>query len=114
MSLDGVKDCPLGAGSSARKAFAKIGVEVDLQATSNLEVPVNVFYATVMDANGDRYLATLAGCEPALPAVIITHDGSAHGFITFEVPRLSRKLELRYAPPVIGQAGEELRFSINR
>lgn len=91
-----------------------MGVEVDIQGTSGLEVPANVFYATAQDANGDRYAATLTGCEPALPAALVTRGNKAHGFITFDVPKLSRNIEVRYAPPVIGFGAEELRFSITR
>lgn len=94
--------------------MARIGVEVDVQGASPSEVPVNVFYATVTDAAGERYPATLVGCEPALPALIVTRDAKAHGFITFEVPALARKLELRYAPQVVGRDAEVLRFAINR
>lgn len=114
MSLDGTKDCPLGGGSPLRKEFEKIGVEVDLEATSDREIPANAFYATLMDPAGERYPATLSGCEPALPAIVLSHGEKAHGFITFAVPRLARKLELRYAPPVVGKPEEELRFAVAR
>jgi hypothetical protein len=123
MSLDGVKECPLGAGSAPRVDFEKIGVEVDLfvpsapttAASSDRQVPANAFYATLWDLAGERYPATLAGCEPALPAVVLGRGEKAHGFITFWVPRLARKLELRYAPPVVGQpTPEELRFAVAR
>lgn len=114
MSVDSVKDCPNGELGSAKKALASMGVEVDIQGTTALEVPANAFYATARDASGDHYAATLTGCEPPLPAVRVTHGHGAHGFITFDVPKLSRTIEVRYAPPVIGVGTEELRFSIPR
>jgi hypothetical protein len=114
MSLDGVKECPLAAGGALRLDFEKIGVEVDLEATTERQIPANAFYATLTDQAGDRHPATLAGCEPALPAVVLERGEKAHGFITFAVPRLARKLELRYAPPVVGQSLEELRFTALR
>lgn len=114
MSLDGVKECPLGTGNALRLDFEKIGVEVDLEATMDRQIPANPFYATLTDPAGERYPATLAGCEPALPSVVLGHGEKAHGFITFAVPRLARKLELRYAPPVVGRPPEELRFTVAR
>lgn len=113
MSFDGVKDCPRSEPSSARKGFTRIGVDVDIQATSARQLPVNVFYASLFDANGDAYTPTLTGCDPPLPSVVLAGNARVRGYVTFEVPMLSRRLE-RYAPPVIGQSDEELRFSVNR
>jgi hypothetical protein len=114
MSVESVKDCPMDPPFAPKRGNAKVGVEVSIQGTSTREVPVNVFYATVYDSRGDSYAATLAGCEPALPALRITNGQSSHGFVTFEVPKTSDKLELRYAPVVIGPGTEELKFAFNR
>lgn len=114
MSVESVKDCPMDAPFAPKRGNAKVGLEVSVQGTTDREVPVNAFYATLRDARGDSYSATLAGCEPALPAVRVTREGSAHGFITFEIPKVSDKLELRYAPLVIGPGTEELKFSVSR
>jgi hypothetical protein len=46
--------------------------------------------------------------------VRVTHGRSAQGFMTFEVPKTAQKLELRYAPVVVGSPAQELRFSIAR
>jgi hypothetical protein len=114
MSVDSVKDCATDEVTSGKKPRSAMGVEVDIQGTSDLQIPANVFYATAEDANGDRYVATLTGCEPGLPALLVTRGHSAHGFITFEVPKLSRNIEVHYAPPVVGRGTEELRFSVAR
>lgn len=92
----------------------KVGIELSIQGISEREVPVNAFYATLYDARGDSYSATLAGCEPPLPSVRLTNGKSARGFVTFEVPKSADKLELRYAPLVIGPGTEELKFALVR
>lgn len=114
MSVDSIKDCPLEPPFAPKRGNSKIGLEVSLQGTSDREVPVNVFYATLYDTRGDTFSATLAGCEPALPSLRLTRGKTAQGFVTFEVPKSAEKLELRYAPLVIGPGTEELKFAINR
>jgi hypothetical protein len=114
MSVESVKDCPMEPPFAPKRGNAKVGLEVSLQGVSDREVPVNAFYATLSDARGDSYSATLAGCEPALPSLRLTRGQTARGFVTFEIPRVAGKLELRYAPLVIGPGTEELKFGISR
>jgi hypothetical protein len=114
MSVESIKDCPMDPPFAPKRGAAKVGLEVSLQGSSDREVPVNVFYATLYDARGDSYSATLAGCEPALPSLRLTRGQSARGFVTFEIPKNADKLELRYAPLVIGPGTEELKFGVRR
>jgi len=114
MSVESSKDCPMDAPFLPKSGNLKLGVEVSLEGTTEREVPVNAFYATLHYARGDAYSATLAGCDPALPAVRLTNGKSAHGFITFEISKSAEKLELRYAPLVIGPGTEELKFAVAR
>lgn len=114
MSVDSVKECPMDPPFSPKHGNTKFGVEVSIKGESEREVPVNVFYATLVDARGDSYSATLAGCEPPLVAVRVANGKSTHGFVTFEVPKAAEKFELRYAPMVIGPGTEELKFSVSR
>jgi hypothetical protein len=114
MSVESVKDCPMDAPFAPRRGFVKVGLEVSLAGTSALEVPVNPFYATLVDATGEAYSSTLAGCAPGLPSVRLVQGQSARGFVTFEIPKAARKLQLRYAPVVIGPGIEELKFVVNR
>ena len=114
MSVESVKDCVLGAPFAPKNGFVKVGVEVELTGTSATEVPVNPFYATLRADSGDTYAATLAGCVPGLLSIRLTTGHKARGFITFEVPKTARQLELKYAPLVIGPGVEELRFSMTR
>jgi hypothetical protein len=114
MSVDSIKDCPLEPPFAPKRGNSKVGLEISLQGTSDREVPVNVFYATLHDARGDTFSATLAGCEPALPSVRLTRGKTTRGFVTFEIPKSAEKLELHYSPLVIGPGTEELKFAINR
>jgi hypothetical protein len=114
MSVESIKDCPMDPPFAPKRGNAKVGLEVSLQGSSVREVPVNVFYATLYDARGDSYSATLAGCEPALPSLRLVRGQSARGFVTFEIPKSADKLELRYAPLVIGPGTEELKFVVRR
>jgi hypothetical protein len=114
MSVESDKECPLDPPFASKRGFVKVGLELSVEGTSAVEVPVNPFYALLYDAGGETYTSTLAGCEPNLPSVRLTVGKKARGFVTFEIPRGSRRLELRYAPVVIGRTSEELRFAINR
>ena len=99
---------------ASKRGFVKVGLEVVIEGRSALEVPVNPFYATLYNTGGDAYTSTLAGCEPGLPPVRVTTGQKARGFVTFEIPPPARKLELRYAPLIIGHGLEELRFAVAR
>ena len=66
MSMDSDKECPLDSPFSTRRGFVKFGIEVSLEGTSAVEVPVNPFYATLYDAGeeidpADRPFCSLAG-----------------------------------------------------
>ena len=67
-------------------------------AVSDVQVPANPYYALLIDEEGRAYEATLGGCEPALPNRLLEHGESARGWLTFDVPENSRKLQLAYAP----------------
>ncbi|HEX4337987.1 MAG TPA: DUF4352 domain-containing protein [Polyangiaceae bacterium] len=114
MSMDSDKECPLDSPFSTRHGFVKFGIEVSLEGTSAIEVPVNPFYATLYDAGGEAYTATLAGCDPGLPSLRLTTGKKTRGFVSFEIPVGARRLELRYGPTIIGRSAEELRFTVVR
>jgi hypothetical protein len=114
LRVESVLDCPTAPPFSAKHGDTKFGVEIAVEGTSKSEVPVNPFYATVVDEGGDTYSSTLAGCEPGLPSVRVVQGTAVHGFVTFEIPKTSRRFELRYAPLVIGAGVEELRFRVDR
>jgi hypothetical protein len=114
MSLESDKECLLDSPFAPRRGFVKVGLELSVEGTSAVEIPVNPFYATLYDSNGDAYRSTLAGCEPGLPPVRLTSGKQARGFVSFEIPGASRHLELRYTPQIIGRGPEELRFTVVR
>jgi hypothetical protein len=114
MSVDSDRECLENSPFASKHGHVKLGIEVSIEGTSAVEVPVNPFYATLYDAGGDVYTSTLAGCDPGLSAVRVTSGKKARGFVTFDIPASSRKLELHYAPTIIGRGPEELKFAIAR
>ena len=114
LRVESVEDCAARPPFAAKPGDVKVGVEVVIEGTSKSEVPVNPFYASLLDERGDRYSSTLAGCDPGLPSVRVVQGAAVRGFISFEVPKTARKLEMRYAPVVIGPGVEELRFAVER
>ncbi|HVW24541.1 MAG TPA: DUF4352 domain-containing protein [Polyangiaceae bacterium] len=114
MSVESDKECREDTPFASKRGYVKFGIEVTLEGTSAVEVPVNPFYATLYDSNGDVYTSTLAGCDPGLVSMRVTTGKKARGFITFEIPATSRKLELHYEPTIIGRTAEEARFVVVR
>jgi hypothetical protein len=114
MSLESDKECPLDSPFAPKRGYVKIGLELSVEGTSAVEIPVNPFYASLYDAGGTVYTSTLAGCEPGLPSIRVTAGKKARGFVTFEIPTASHRLELRYTPLIIGRGAEELKFAVVR
>ena len=114
MSMESDKECPQDSLFATKRGFVKVGIELSVEGTSAVEVPVNPFYASLSDASGNVFANTLAGCEPGLPSVRVTSGAKARGFVSFEIPRGAHKLELKYAPIIIGRGPEELRFAVAR
>jgi hypothetical protein len=114
MSVEEVRNCPLDPPFSPKAGNVKVGIAVVIEGASTAEVPVNPFYASLTDESGESYSSTLAGCSPGLPSIRVTTGTKASGYVTFEIPKTSRRLELRYAPIVIGAGPEPLRFALTR
>lgn len=114
MSVDAVRDCHVTERAAPKRGYVRVGLDVTLEGTSAREVPANPYYATLRDASGAVYAGALSGCEPSLPAVRLRRGQKTRGHLNFDVVRTATVLELRYAPPVIGQGTEELRFSVRR
>jgi hypothetical protein len=114
MSLESDKECPLDSPFAPKRGYVKVGLELSVEGTSAVEIPVNPFYASLYDSGGTVYTSTLAGCEPGLPSVRVTAGRKVRGFVSFEIPTTSHRLELRYAPLIIGRGAEELRFAVVR
>jgi hypothetical protein len=112
MAFSLVKPCTVSELFRPPHGTLKLGVKVRITGTSELEVPVNPFYATAETADGASYPSTLAGCDPVLPPVRVALGKSAEGWITFDVPTDHKPLMMVYAPTLIGAGVEELRFRL--
>jgi hypothetical protein len=107
-----VQDCRVAPHFAPPAGLKKLGVEVEIGGASQREVPVNPFYASLADASGERYEATLSGCSPALPAGRVVDGQSRRGWLSFDVPVSVGRLELSYEPMVLGVGREQLRFDL--
>jgi hypothetical protein len=112
MTVLGTRPCKLEPHFSPREGNFKLGVEVEIEGRSDREVPVSAFYALLMDAEGNLYRPTLAGCTPSLPSERVREGESVKGFITFELPDAARGLRLSYEPFVLGAGEQRLMFSL--
>jgi hypothetical protein len=114
MSVDAVRDCHVPERAAPRRGYVRVGLDVTIEGTSEREVPANPFYASLRDASGEVYAGALSGCEPPLPPVRLQRGNKTRGHLNFDVLKSATSLELRYAPPVIGQDAEEVRFALRR
>ena len=114
MRVDSVKLCEVEPPFQPKPDRVILGIRVQLEGSSSRAVPANAFYALLRDSTGDEYTSTLAGCQPQLMAVLLKNGERAEGYISFEIPRARRQLQMRYAPQVIGPGVEELWFDVER
>jgi hypothetical protein len=92
----------------------KLGVELTVSGLSQVQVPVNPFYATLRAEGGARFEATLLGCTPQLEARRVTAGQSVTGWITFDVPEGAEALEFVYSPALIGAPNDPVTFTLAR
>jgi hypothetical protein len=109
-----VSECAVESYFAPKEGHIKLGIEVELVGTSDKEVPSSPLHAALLDGDGARYEATLAGCRPSLPPKRVKQDETARGFVTFEIPKAARGLVLRYEPFVVGRAETDLAFDLGR
>lgn len=112
MSVERVKPCTVEPHFRPPPGVRKVGVEISLKAVGQAEVPANVFYGLLIAADGERYEATLAGCQPVLEAKRLGSGESTSGWITFDVPESVTQAQFRYAPVVIGAGRPHLVFEL--
>lgn len=91
----------------------RVGVLVTLQASGLEQIPANPYYALLVDGEDEVHEATLGGCTPALPVRLLEAGQSAHGWISFDVPRQSGNLRFSYAPLLSNGEREETRFKLS-
>ena len=92
----------------------RLGVQLELEPTGELQVPANPYYARLVDGLGNVYEATLGGCGAALAPTLPARGQTARGRIVFELPRGARDLTLTYAPELVGGADAELSVALGR
>lgn len=98
-------------GSAATR---RVGVELTLEPTGDVQVPANPYYARLVDAEHDVYEATLGGCGTPLGPALPTRGQPARGWIVFELPRAARATTLLYAPELVGAPKSELAVDLRR
>jgi len=91
----------------------RVGVLVTLQASGLEQVPANPYYALLVDGEDDVHEATFGGCTPALPVRLLEAGQTAHGWVSFDVPRQPGNLRFSYAPPLANGEREETRFRLS-
>ena len=93
-----IRTCRAPRGSALPPGHVRLGVHVELSSTASEPIPVNTFYASLVDSLQRSYSATFAGCEPVLRNPPLRRGERARGFATFELPESASGLELVYAP----------------
>jgi hypothetical protein len=112
LSVHGVKTCSVEPHLQPPAGVKRLGVEVTITARSDVQVPANPFYALVLTPQGNRFEATLAGCQPVLTATRLGNGDSARGWISFDLPESLSQARFSYAPALLGAGKPELVFAI--
>lgn len=87
---------------------------MQFEATGDKSIPVNAFYAKIVDGSGQSYSPTLGGCEPALPTRRLVKPETLSGFVSYEVPEKASNFTLSYNPFIVGSMKQELKFRLPR
>lgn len=109
-----IKSCTIEPYLKPKPGSIVLGVELTITGKGPVQVPSNPFYATLVNPEGARYAATLAGCKPELSASSLDPGDSARGFVSFIVPEGQGSWKLLYRPTLIGGTDEEARFDLSR
>lgn len=109
-----VQPCASAAWRDVKAGHSRLGVELEVAAASEGagQVPVNAFYAQLVNTEGKAYRAVFGGCEPDLRHKPLAPGESARGFVTFEVPESPGRLTLRYEPQLASGARERLEVDL--
>jgi hypothetical protein len=98
-------------GSTATR---RLGIELAIEPTSDVQVPADPYYARLVDAERNVYEATLGGCGAALAPTLPARGQTSRGWIVFELPRTARAVTLLYAPELVGASKTELAIELRR
>jgi hypothetical protein len=108
------EDCAPPEPALASTATHRVGVELTLEPTSDIQVPANPYYARLVDSEQNVHEATLGGCGEPLAPTLPTRGRPAHGWIVFELPRSARPATLLYAPELVGAPKSEIAIDLRR
>lgn len=100
LTVSNVRVCPERPSAKVDPAFEIWGAEVELEALTVDDLPVNPFYARLVDSNGSAYPSVVGGCEPRLAGAPLARRARAQGWLDFRVPRARSGFKLVYAPRV--------------
>lgn len=112
MRVSELDDCSaVGRGLDGAR---RLGIQVELEPTGEVQVPANPYYARLVDGLGNVYDATLGGCGSPLAPTLPARGQTARGWVVFEVPRGARDFTLTYAPKLVGALQAELSVALGR
>jgi hypothetical protein len=108
------QECAAPEPALESAATRRIGIEIALQPTGDVQVPADPYYARLVDTHHNVYEATLGGCGAPLAPTLPARGQTAHGWIVFELPRTARAATLLYAPELVGASKTELAIELPR
>lgn len=108
------EDCAPPSPALASVATRRVGVELSVEPTGDVQVPANPYYARLVDAEQNVYEATLGGCGAPLAPALPQPGQAARGWVVFELPRAARPVTLLYAPELLGRTKTELAIDLRR
>jgi hypothetical protein len=106
------EECAAPEPALESAATRRIGIEIALQPTGDVQVPADPYYARLVDTHHNVYEATLGGCGAPLAPTLPARGQTAHGWIVFELPRTARAATLLYAPELVGASKTELAIDL--
>ena len=109
-----VEDCRTGGVDAPADGSRRLGLELVLTPTSDVQVPANPYYARLLDEHQQIHEATLGGCGAPLTPALPRRGQAARGFVVFDVPRGSRSFTLLYMPEMVGAPKEEASIALGQ
>jgi len=116
----GVETCRTSGARAPSDTSRRIGVNLSLEPTTDVQVPANAYYARLLDEQRQVHEATLSlpvkrnegSCGEPLAPALPQRGHPARGYVVFDVPRNSRQLTLLYAPELVDLPKEEVSIAL--
>jgi hypothetical protein len=87
-----------------------VAAEFELTNASDAPRAINPFHFTLEDERRAKYVTSLVGCAPLLPARILAPKERARGFVPFEIPNATARVQLTLRSPESMPPGAVARF----